>query len=94
MWTYKRTNKTFQGLTVHKAYCFGEFAGYRYKERTKQLKMYRDKNFKAYYKEVNVGWHYTPFVRMSEDSEGNRIFLSWEELAKQFENKQTKKKTA
>ncbi|WP_226035652.1 hypothetical protein [Aquibacillus saliphilus] len=86
MWGYKRTNKSFNGIRVYKKYCFGEFAGYCYKQRLKQLRKG---------KEYNIGFEYPSFDRTFRDDNNNYFSISWDELSKQFEtgNKKQKKAT-
>lgn len=84
VWTYKRTNKKYNGTVVYERYMFDEFMGYGYKTRIKQLKQHRDKQGNKYNKEVNAGWECKQFDRMYKDNEGNIKLLSWDQLAKDF----------
>ena len=83
MWDYKRTNKKFDGSRVYKKYQFDEFAGYCYKQRSKQLQSNRTLKG-VQHKEANVGWEYPCFIRYYKNEKGNIIILSWNEFSKMF----------
>jgi hypothetical protein len=97
MWDYKRTNKVFEGCTVYKAYCFGEFSHYCYKEPAYQLqpkKVIVHGKPKTMYKEVRKGSKHTPFNRVRFEENGRKYFISHEELANEFETRKTKSQVA
>lgn len=97
MWEYKRTNKEYEGSTVYKAYQFGEFAGYCYKEPAYQLQAKKKLiggKYKTIHQEVRKGSKYTPFNRVRFNQNSQKYYISHEELATEFKARKPKTKTA
>jgi hypothetical protein len=80
IYTYKKTNKKWFGHTVYKCFLENKFQGFRIKVPALTLK--RTKNG---YKEVKNGYQYKTIDRIQWDQNGNKIYMTWEELEKTFD---------